>query len=262
MTYLVQQQRALQTAILADTAPVGLLAGADAARRFAIYADAYRARLSAALRDNYPVLHRVLGDEDFDALAHAYLATHPSASPSIRWFGGALADFAAACPEALPHQALADLIRLEWALRGAFDAEDAVPLDFASLAAVPAEAWPTLRLQLHPSCALLDLGWSVEGLWQALAPLDDGESPDPEPDAPAPHAHRLVVWRKGLTPCWRSADGLEGPLLEAVAAGECFAELCERIAETGEAAAAQVMVGLLRRWVDEGLLGSPVDVTA
>lgn len=262
MTDLASQQRALQAAILADAAPVGLLAGADAARRFAIYADAYRARLTAALRDNYPVLHRVLGDEDFDALARAYLAVHPSASPSIRWFGGALADFAAARPEALPHPALADLIRLEWALRGAFDAEDAAPLAFDTLAAMPAEQWPALRLGLHPACVLLDLTWAVEGLWQALAPLGDGESPDPEPDAPAPHAHRLVVWRRGLTPCWRSVDRLEGTLLAAVAAGACFAELCARVADSGEAAAAPAMAGLLRRWVDEGLLCSPVDVTA
>lgn len=254
MTPLANQQRALQTAILSDVAPADLLAGPDAARRFSIYADAYRARLAAALRDNYPVLHRVLGDEDFDALARAYLHAHPSVAPSIRWFGGALADFVQATPDALPHPALVDLIRLEWALRAAFDAEDAPPMGFATLAALPPDRWPALRLRLHPSVSRLALAWAVEPLWQALAPLEDGQSPEQEPPPPEPHVHGLIAWRQGLTPCWRSVEALEGHLLAALAGGAAFADLCTLAADAGEEAAAHQVAGLLRRWVDEGLL--------
>jgi hypothetical protein len=34
-----------------------------------VYLKAYRARLTAALRDNFPVLQRALGDDAFDVLA-------------------------------------------------------------------------------------------------------------------------------------------------------------------------------------------------
>ena len=36
-----------------------------------IYIDAYQGRMREALKSNYPVLHRALGDEAFGALAQA-----------------------------------------------------------------------------------------------------------------------------------------------------------------------------------------------
>ena len=67
-----------------------------------IYEQAYGARLTAALRDNFGVLPTVLGDDAFDALAHAYIAAHPSRRPSIRWFGDALPAFMAARDDLVP----------------------------------------------------------------------------------------------------------------------------------------------------------------
>ena len=48
----------------------GLLAG-DFALGLEVYRHAYRARLAAALADNFTVLARALGDEAFEALAQA-----------------------------------------------------------------------------------------------------------------------------------------------------------------------------------------------
>ena len=57
---------------------------ASAQRRFDIYVNAYRTRLIDALRANYPVLHRALGDDAFESLAQAYIAAHPSSCTNIR----------------------------------------------------------------------------------------------------------------------------------------------------------------------------------
>lgn len=249
---LLAQQRAF-TALLTADAPDGgtaLLRTVDGrAARVDVYHHAYRARLIEALRSNFPVLHRVLGDEAFAELALAYLADHPPQRPSIRWFGDALPAWAAAHPGALPHPAMADLAAMEWALGTSFDAADAAPLAFAELASRPPDEWPAARFAAHPSVAVLSLSWAVEPIWQALT-LDEGA----ETGEPALLAHRLLVWRQGLETRWRSLADDEAALLVACLAGEPFAELCEQaIGSQGDSAPAWVAAAL-RRWVDDGLL--------
>ena len=256
---LAQQQRALAALIAGaddapDTALLRPLAGAPP--RLGVYREAYRARLVAALRSNFPVLYRVLGDDDFAALALAYLAAHPSQRPSIRWFGHALADWLAQRlaeqADTLPHPALVDLARMEWAIGSAFDAADAAPLERARLAAVAPEDWAALAFAPHPSLHLVALAWAVEPLWRTLT-----DDTDATTEPPAPHVHRLLVWRKGLDTRWRALPDDEAQALAACVAGRSFGELCELAAgddpDDVPAAAAKV-VGWLGEWIQAGLL--------
>jgi hypothetical protein len=161
MSTLAALQERFQKAVLLDDPTPGLFAAEGAALEsgLAVYLQAYRARLTAALRDNYPVLQRALGDEAFDLLARAYLDEHPSHFRSIRWFGDSLAEFLAAAPEHLPHPALVDLARMDWAMRTAFDAADATLLGVGELVALPPEEWPQRHFKPVPSLQLLDLTW-------------------------------------------------------------------------------------------------------
>src|ERR1700684_3840932 len=65
------------------------------ATRLAIYGDGYRSRLIETLESHYPALLALLGTEQFAALGRAYVQSHDSTFPSIRFYGGALADFLA-----------------------------------------------------------------------------------------------------------------------------------------------------------------------
>lgn len=65
-----QPNPALQASLLGSAA-------LSAEQGLAIYHNAYRARLLEALRGDYPAVHGWLGDEEFDALALAYLDAHP-----------------------------------------------------------------------------------------------------------------------------------------------------------------------------------------
>lgn len=257
---LAAQQQALAAAIRDGAEPAGLLAG-DWATGLAVYRHAYRARLAEALADNYTVLARALGDEGFDALARAYIAAHPSLRPSIRWFGHRLDTFMAAAGDALvPHAGLVDIARMDWALRSAFDAAEAPLLDAATLAALGPDDWAGLVLQLHPSVQRVALAHAVEPAWRALREWDPDAGADaPTMDEPLPHAHVLLAWRQGLETRWRSLDALEATLLAEVAAGAPFAQLCERAATALDdaAAAAPAVVGLLQRWLADGLLRQP-----
>lgn len=256
---VIQQQQRLAAAIRDGADATGLLAG-DHALGLEVYRHAYRARLVAALTDNYTVLARALGDEAFDALGRAYLDARPSQHPSIRWFGHQLADFMAEADEDLvPHASLVDFARMDWALRGAFDAAEAPLLDPATLAALSPDDWADLVLHLQPSVQRVTLAYAIEPAWRVLREWEPESGADqPELPEPVPHEHVLLAWRQGLETRWRSLEALEAALLDAVAEGLAFAQLCERAAEVlGDAeAAAPAVIAALQRWLADGLLQS------
>ncbi len=246
---LIELQRRMQAAITADASPPELVAGG---RGLTAYRHAWRARMVEALRSNYPVLHRVLGDDEFDSLAGAYLAAHPSRFRSIRWFGDALAPYLRAHPDTAGHPALADMAAFEWAICVAFDGPDAEPLASAQLVALAPEDWAGLRLSLHPTARVLDLEWSVAPIWRELSEQDDPDHQAPPPD---PLDHSVVIWRRALQPHWRSLEPLEAGLLKAVANGVEFGSLCSLAgAIVGEGEAPATVLGFLGQWLAEGLL--------
>ncbi len=256
MNRLAEQQHALKHAIVERTDAAGLLQmQPEREPLLRIYQQAYEARLTSALRDNFGVLPKVMGDEAFDELARGYIAAHPSREPSIRWFGDKLADFMAQRDDLVPHPAFTDLARMEWALRGAFDSADAAPIDAAELAAQPAENWPSLRFEAHAGVQVLALQWTIEPVWRAMQSFDPETGDEPELPEPEEHAHSLVVWRSGLETRWRAADAVPALLLRAAIGGASFGELCGlAAAQVGEEQAAGVAVAALQGWLADGLL--------
>jgi len=261
VTPLQAQQQALMQAIISqnDAAPAGLLRPQPdgSAARLGIYRHAYRARLAGALADNYTVLQRALGDEAFAELAAAYLAECPSATPSIRWFGDRLPAFMRGREALVPHPALVDIARMDWALRTAFDAPDAPELGPDALATLPPDAFAALRFVPHPSVQRLAMDWRIEASWRALREHDPA-SGAPEPQLPEPEAaaHTLLVWRRQLETLWRSLPALEATLLQAAFDGEPFGALCERAAALLEGQAEQAAAACataLQQWLQDGV---------
>lgn len=227
-----------------------------AAQRLGIYRHAYRARLLETLRDSFGHTLSYLGDVWFDALSAEYIEAHPSTSFNLRWYGASYPDWLATRldrDEALgDHPEVAELARMDWALRSAFDGTDAPALALADLAALPPEAWATVVFQPHPTVALMSLCCNTLGLWRALD--EDSDVPVPER---LPGPVDVVVWRVDERPHFRSVSPIESVALQALVQGRSFAETCAVLAESspGDNAAA-LAGGFLRRWVDEGLLAS------
>lgn len=220
MTPLAAQQADFQHALLHDQPLPGGQLTDRSAPQFSVYRIAYRARLRAALRDNFEVLPRVMGDEAFDALTHAYIAAHPSQHYSLRWFGHQLPAFMRQHGELLAHPALTDLAHMEWALRQAFDAPDTATLQVRDLQALSPDRWAALQLALHPSAQRLALHWAVGPVWHAVQAGAE--------HVPAPEAldHTLLVWRQGLRTQWKSLSATEAELVRGIAAGLDFGTVC------------------------------------
>lgn len=255
MTGLAELQRRFQHDLLAGGADVAaeLRPGprTDAATLLAVYRDAYRLRLVEALGDNYPTIAALLGPETFDALGRGYIAAHPSANRSIRWFGDRLAGFLATTAPWRATPALAELAAWEWALRDAFDAADAEPAGLAAMAAVPPAAWPDLTFRPLPSFRRLDLAHDVVAAWRAVADGDEGIPPPPALGQPVAWA----IWRPGLVSEYRSLEPDEAWALDRVAEGADFAGLCEGLVRWhDEADVAGRAAGLLHAWLGQGML--------
>ena len=78
--------------------PVRDTSKADRVTLLDVYRDGYALRLIEVLTIDYPGVLAMAGPADFDHMARAYIAAHPSHHPSVRWFGKGLADFLAATP--------------------------------------------------------------------------------------------------------------------------------------------------------------------
>jgi hypothetical protein len=233
-------QSEFQNALLLDKHMADAQLSVRGEAQFIVYRVAYRARLRAALRDNYEVLPLVMGDDAFDSLANAYIDANPSHHYSLRWYGHALCDFMVTNDALVDHPAMTDLVRMEWALRNAFDAGPATPLTSAELAAVPASEWEDLQFQLHPSVQLLELHWAVGPIWHAL------KSGQTEMDPPAALDHHMLVWRLGMNTQWKSLVQIEADFVKGLLAHHTFGQQCESLAaRIGEEQAASTAVALL-----------------
>ncbi len=237
-----QPNPALQASLLGSAA-------LSAEQGLAIYHNAYRARLLEALRADYPAVHDWLGDEEFDALALAYISAHPSQHFSLRWLGAQLADFIDGY--LVPAQAapLSELARLEWAFTLAFDAVDAPPLSLTQMAELPAEDWPTLQVRLLHCVQWRECRHNSLAIWRACK--EQGEFPGSQLLS---EGEVCLIWREQLITRYRSLAADEATALQGMTQqGWSFAELCAQLSELGEQAPVQA-VTWLRQWLSDGLL--------
>jgi hypothetical protein len=224
-------------------------AKASAEERVHVYVEGYRLRLLEVLEDNFPGLHGLLGDEQFDAMGRAYIAANHSTHPSVRWFSQHLPEFLSSTAPYDAHPHLAEMAAFEWAQGLAFDSEDVPPLEMQALATVPPEAWGQVKFQFHPSVQRLDLQSNMPKFWQALT----AEQEPPVISSDEPMA--WLIWRKELDTHWRSLSEDEAAMLDMAQHGADFGELCEGLCQwhAPESVAMQA-ASYLKLWLSDGLV--------
>ena len=158
-------------------------------RRLSIYYNAYRIRLRGSIEVDHPTLGIYLGDDGFEQMATAYIDSHPSEQTSLRHFCDHL-------PEFLRHNEpfsavgiLSHLAAFERLLMDVFDAADSNSVNFDVLSALPAERWPAITLELHPSVRFYVTSWNSVEIWRAIK---SGQQP---PTAAESDNRAWLVWR-------------------------------------------------------------------
>lgn len=134
-------------------------------RRFAVYRNNVAVGLIGAVEARYPVVRRIVGQDDFRILARAFIAGEKPRSPVLIAYGEGFPDFLAArCREfGLPD--LADIARLENAWVEAYHAEDAEAAGLAELAALEPAQLAEARIEFHPAARLLSFATPAASIW-------------------------------------------------------------------------------------------------
>lgn len=229
----------------------------DSRQRLDIYAGAYWARLLECMRDEFPTMVAMLGEEAFNGLAVGYLQACPSQSYT-------LAQLSARFPQYLadsrpPRQSgpaeadqpdwadlLIDLARLERAINEVFDAPGAEalgPLDEARMRAIPAERWPETRLVPAPGMRLLEFRFPANDCFTAVR---EGRAPG----MPAPKPTWLVLWRRDYVVRRQALSAVQYALLAAINEGRCVADAIAAAADTAQIEPDELADSLFRWFAD------------
>ncbi len=188
-------QTEFRAALLDASAPVpnGLLdAGKQpAGRRFSVYRNNVAVSLTEAMQQAFPVISKLLGPQNMDGLSGIFLRQHPPSSPLMMFYGEEFPGFLAGMPQLSHLGYLADIARLELALRHSYHAADsqAVPAD--ALAVAPEDVLRA-RLQFAPAMRVIRSEWPIHAIWRYNS----------EPDAPKPvaQAEDVLITRPEYDP--------------------------------------------------------------
>ena len=232
---LAALQRAFRTQIVSDDdAAAPLPAG------MAIYRDAYRGRLLAALEIRFERTRRWVGAESFGAAACHYILSHPPIGWTLDDYGdafpGQLATLFAHDPE------VAELAWLEWHRERVFGASDAGELDLAALssAGYSERAWDALGFAMASGFVSRALKTNSVEVWEAL------DARTATPQAFAIQNQFIVVWRAGLQPRHRVLQADEFRALDMIAQGATLGQV-------GVGSDAVQLGAWLAGWLGDGL---------
>ena len=158
----------------ARAAPAGVINpnGQRATKRFDVYRNNVAVGLSDALELGFPVLRQLVGPEFFRAMAGVFLRTHLPETPLMMFYGAAMPEFLAGFAPVRHLPYLPDIARLELAIRAAYHAADASPVDPATLAILSPEALMQTHVRFAPAVQLVHSPFPIHAIWRANTSTD------------------------------------------------------------------------------------------
>ena len=140
-------------------------AGRPAGRRFNVYRNNVTVSLIEALTQGFPAVVKLVGAEYFAAIARVFVQDNPPQSRLMMHYGAGFPAFLETVPALTQLGYIGDVARLELALRHAYHAADAAPLDPALLGAIAPDDLPATRFTLAPSLMLIRSRWPIHAIW-------------------------------------------------------------------------------------------------
>lgn len=125
------------------------------ARNIQIYRQSIESHLIQALKDTYPLITKLLGDDFFQITAKEYIKRYPSRSGNLHDFGEYFSDFIAEYPPVRNLIYLAEVAQFEWICHSIYFAADACLFDIHKLEHFSAESFGQLHFVLHPAAQLM-----------------------------------------------------------------------------------------------------------
>ncbi|KUP94471.1 HvfC/BufC N-terminal domain-containing protein [Tritonibacter horizontis] len=201
--------------------PEGLVDGSNqpAGRRFSVYRNNVAVSLTEALHKGFPVIARLLGQENMDGIAGLFLRAHPPRSPLMMHYGAEFPAFLRDLAQLSHLGYLPDVAQLELALRRSYHAADTSLIDPQMLDTRAPEALMASRFRFAPAVALLQSPWPIHSIWRYNSV--DGA---PKPDA---RAEDVLITRPDYDPVPHLLPPGGATWIAALMAGETLAQATE-----------------------------------
>ena len=205
--------------------PAGLTdpQGRPAGRRFDVYRNNVTVSLTEALRQAFPVIRKLVGEEFFTAMAREHVRAHPPTSPLMMHYGRDMPAFLEDFPPVRHLGYLPDIARLELALRESYHAADAKPVAAEALRTLSPDALLSARLTLAPALRLIRSRWPIHAIWSANMRGTDAPK--------ATVAEDILVARPDYDPEPHALPHGAAPFIAALMGGATVAEALEAGAE-------------------------------
>ena len=125
------------------------------ARHVCIYQNNVMAHLLQTLKDTYPLIMKLVGEDFFHVMAKEYIRRYPARSSNLHDFGEYVCDFIAEYEPVKNLIYLAEVAQFEWASHTVFFAADCGTLDINFLEKLSADKYDQLHFSLHPASQLI-----------------------------------------------------------------------------------------------------------
>lgn len=230
MSRQLELQRDFAAALVGRPSAIAPLVVDDAigaAGRLQIYANHFRISLIEALAAIFPVTRALVGEAFFAQVARDFVLRQPPRDPRLYCYGAGFPAMLKALPNLAGHAYMPDVAAFEWAMNEAYHADDSAAFSAEDMADPALVA--SLTLALQPSARRLDTPWPVSEIWQVHQP----EAPAVESIDLKQGGEQLLIWRDGITVCWRKLQPAEAALLDAMLAGQPLAQAAAIAAQAG-----------------------------
>ncbi|CUJ11477.1 HvfC/BufC N-terminal domain-containing protein [Cognatishimia activa] len=223
----------------ASAVPDGLVDAHEqpAGRRFSVYRNNVAVSLTEALETGFPVIAKLLGEENFKPIAGVFLRQSPPPLPVMMHYGAAFPEFLRNFPPLKNLGYLGDVAEVELALRRSYHAEDATGVPGDALAKIAPEALPNVTLTLAPSMNVVRSHWPIYDIW-AFNTYEN----HPKPEA---RAQNVVVMRPEFDPAPHPLPAGGATFISALQKGESLGQAADTAAELAEDFDLGAVLGLL-----------------
>lgn len=168
-------------------------------QRIGVYGNMYPLRMRDALRTDFPVVHRVLGDDGWAGLVDGYVIENYSRHPNLNQLGRKLPAYLRTRKDLAQSAFLAELCELEQAMVEVFDSPESPQANVAELAELPPERWATAKFHPVSAFRLCAFQYPVNAYLQAVKDERDPPRVKKSQTYTAVYRKNYVVWRMGLT---------------------------------------------------------------
>ncbi len=219
----------------------------DASQQFAIYSDGYRIRLLHAIRSDYPILLKLLGDEIFDSLAYAYIEQNPPNNYNLDFYPHKFAEFVSINSD---NAFAVDLAILEATIAEVFMLPDSEPLSPENLSEISADDFGEMNLKLRIACRLLRFNYQVSD-WLTVARAENNL-----PQITLPTSSWLLVLRHNNEVQRHNLSEQEFSLLQNLVSGKNVSDALDATLDEHESHAVAIVNNLqayFANWVANGV---------